>query len=205
MITREHDPRTDRRVRRTRDAIHRALIELMIEKGYEAVTVADIITKADVGRSTFYTHFTDKREVLYASIDELAGFLRAGSQVKGGRRLFGFSLMMFEHAHEQQELLRALLGRGGGAIVYERIRLVLADLVRDDLVPRVGPGATVPLDLVVDGVVGAYMALLSRWLDEREPHTPHEMDVAFRRLVIPGVVSGLGITAPEGAAGTEPR
>ncbi|VFA96579.1 TetR family transcriptional regulator [Nocardia cyriacigeorgica] len=41
----------DRRVRRTRDLLHRALIELMIERGYERVTVTDVIDRADVGRS----------------------------------------------------------------------------------------------------------------------------------------------------------
>ncbi|WP_324195018.1 hypothetical protein [Nocardia cyriacigeorgica] len=41
----------DRRVRRTRDLLHRALIELMIERGYERATVTDVIDRADVGRS----------------------------------------------------------------------------------------------------------------------------------------------------------
>jgi AcrR family transcriptional regulator len=183
----------DRRVRRTRDAIHRALIALMLEKGYDAVTVADIIDRADIGRSTFYTHYTDKQHVLYASLDQLAAFLRAHGDVSGGR-LFGFSLAMFEHVHEQRELLRALLGRRGGTVVYNRIRQVLTDLVRDELGPRTGPGAVVPVDIAVDSVVGAYLALLSRWVDDNEPRTPRDMDLAFRLLVIPGVVASLGLT-----------
>ena len=55
---------TDRRVRRTRRALHDALLTLMTEKSYDAVTVQDIIDRADVGRSTFYSHFTDKRYLL---------------------------------------------------------------------------------------------------------------------------------------------
>src|SRR5688500_6236743 len=81
--------RLDRRVRKTRDAIRQALIDLMTEKGYEAVTVADIIGRADIGRSTFYTHFTDKQQVLNASLDELAGFLRAHRAARPGE-LFAF-------------------------------------------------------------------------------------------------------------------
>src|SRR5690349_18531587 len=67
----------DRRVRRTREAIHQALMALMLEKGYDAVTVSEIIERADIGRSTFYAHYTDKRDVLFASLDGLADFLRA--------------------------------------------------------------------------------------------------------------------------------
>jgi len=87
----------DRRVRRTRTAILRALISLMREKGYDAVTVTDIIDRADVGRSTFYTHFTDKSDVLDESLDGLRWFLRAHRDTGGGR-LFAFSLAMLSSA-----------------------------------------------------------------------------------------------------------
>lgn len=196
--------RPDRRVRRTRDAIHRALIALILEKGYDAVTVADIIDRADIGRSTFYNHYTDKQHVLYASLDELAAFLRAHGDASGGR-LFGFSRGLFEHAHEQRDLLRALLGRRGGTVVHHRIRKVLTDLVRDELEPRAGAGAVVSLDIAVDSVVGAYLALLSRWVDDGEPRSPYEMDLAFRRLLVPGVVASLALSpaAADLDAGTD--
>ena len=54
----------DRRVRKTRKALRDALVELTLEKGYAAVTVGDIADRADVGRTTFYAHFTDKEDLL---------------------------------------------------------------------------------------------------------------------------------------------
>ena len=189
--------RPDRRVRRTRDAVHRALLALMLEKGYDAVTVADIIDRADIGRSTFYTHYTDKQHVLDASLDQLATFLRAHSDASGGR-LFGFSRALFEHVHEQRDLLRALLGRRGGTVVQNRIRQVLTDLVREDLEPRTGADADVPVNIAVDSVVGAYLAILNHWVDDNEPRPPRDMDLTFRRLVIPGVVASLHLTPAAG-------
>ena len=50
----------DRRVQRTRQLLQDALISMMIEKGYAATTVQDIIGRANVGRATFYAHFADK-------------------------------------------------------------------------------------------------------------------------------------------------
>jgi AcrR family transcriptional regulator len=50
----------DRRILRTRRSLLDALVGLILEKGYEAVTVQDVIDRADVGRSTFYAHFHDK-------------------------------------------------------------------------------------------------------------------------------------------------
>ncbi|RKN53152.1 TetR/AcrR family transcriptional regulator [Micromonospora costi] len=195
----------DRRVRRTREAIHRALVTLMLEKGYDAVTVAEIIERADIGRSTFYTHYTDKQHVLYTTLDAVADFLRAQRDASGGR-LFGFSRALFEHVHEQRELLRALLGRRGGTVVHNRIRQVLVDLVREDLESRARPDAVVPIEIAVDSVVGSYLALLGRWADDREPYPPQQMDAVFRQLVIPGIAASLGITAaPDDSPSKAPK
>ena len=53
----------DRRVQRTRTLLLDALLDLIAEKGYAAVTVQDIVDRANVGRSTYYAHFLDKREL----------------------------------------------------------------------------------------------------------------------------------------------
>jgi AcrR family transcriptional regulator len=186
-------PKVDRRVRRTRAAIQHALLNLMLEKGYDAVTVTDIIDRADVGRSTFYSHFTDKRDVLDDSLDGLGEFLRTHRDAAGDGQLFGFSLAMFEHVHEQRALLRALLGRSGGAVVHHRVDHLLTGLVREELAALgTDRQPAVSIDLVVAGVVGAYLALIARWLDENETHTPRQLDAAFRRLVLPGVNAIIG-------------
>ena len=62
----------DRRVQRTRDVLHQALISLMIQKGYEIITVQDIIDEANVGRSTFYAHYTSKGDLLMSGLKNLS-------------------------------------------------------------------------------------------------------------------------------------
>src|SRR4051812_37141511 len=66
----------DRRVRRTRRILGDALLELIVEQGYEQTTVQDVLDRADVGRSTFYAHFRDKDALLMAGFDEMAEQLR---------------------------------------------------------------------------------------------------------------------------------
>ena len=65
--------RPDRRVARSRRALKEALTDLILERGYEAVTVQDVIDRADVGRSTFYAHFLDKDDLLDLILDEAYG------------------------------------------------------------------------------------------------------------------------------------
>src|SRR5690242_18084253 len=61
----------DRRVERTRQSLQNALSELILEKGYEHVTVQDVIDRANVGRSTFYAHFEDKEQLLLSGFEPL--------------------------------------------------------------------------------------------------------------------------------------
>src|SRR5881396_2641445 len=65
----------DRRVQRTRKLLQDALVSLMIEQGYEATTVQDIIDRANVGRATFYAHFADKETLLVSRLEDLRAML----------------------------------------------------------------------------------------------------------------------------------
>ena len=61
----------DRRVQKTRKLLQYALIELVAEKGYESVSIQEILDRANVGRSTFYAHFQDKDQLLHSILDRL--------------------------------------------------------------------------------------------------------------------------------------
>lgn len=54
----------DRRQRKTREALYRAFKELLAEQDYAQISVADIIERADVGRTTFYAHYSTKDALL---------------------------------------------------------------------------------------------------------------------------------------------
>ncbi|WP_181449363.1 TetR/AcrR family transcriptional regulator [Nonomuraea aridisoli] len=174
----------DRRVRRTRRLVQEALVALILEKGYDAVTVTDVIERADVGRSTFYSHFTDKQDVLLSNLDE-HGFLRPAPEA-GPCGLFAFSLPMFAHAREQERLVRALLGRRGGGPLLAHGERLLAEIVGRELLAA-GARPSAALDLLVVCVTGAYMGLLRAWVDGETAASPAELDAAFRAAVEPGV------------------
>jgi AcrR family transcriptional regulator len=76
---------TDRRVRRTRELLRSALLSLIQEKGYERITVRDILDRADVGRSTFYAHYRDKDELLQSGFEDVRSALAAEMQPEASR------------------------------------------------------------------------------------------------------------------------
>ena len=65
------EPSKDRRVQRTHRGLHEALVALMIERGWDEIGVQDICAQADIGRSTFYMHFSSKEKLLISSFDAL--------------------------------------------------------------------------------------------------------------------------------------
>lgn len=184
----------DRRVRRTRAAIQEALTELILEKGYDSVSVSDIIERADVGRSTFYSHFTDKRDVFDDTIGELASFLREHSS---GKQIFSFSLPLFEHIVEQRPVIRALFGRGGHSVAMQTTTSALSTVIEEDLRSRLDARDIAParLSLLVTFVVGTYSSVIAHWLESKHHYTAAELDGAFRTFAIPGVEAVLSAPA----------
>ena len=71
--------RRDRRVERTQQLLRGALVSLIREKGFEALTVQDIIDRANVGRATFYSHFDNKEDLLVSGFEDLRASLKAVS------------------------------------------------------------------------------------------------------------------------------
>jgi AcrR family transcriptional regulator len=191
---------TDRRAARTRRALHQALMTLILRQGYEAITVQDIAEEADVGRSTFYAHYTGKEDLLRGGFAALRADLigaqrapRPGAAAAPGEPL-GFSLALFEHAAGYADVFRALVGGRGGSVAVGEIRQVLSELVRMDLPAAQGNGG-VPRELIVQFVVSAFLTLLSWWLERKPGLTPLQVDAMFRRLVLDGIGPRIG-TAP---------
>lgn len=192
----------DRRVRRTRAALRDSLIVLMTEKGYEAVTVQDVIDHADVGRSTFYAHYTDKADLLADLLVQLRGQLMPSGSAEqtSPRRPLRFSLEMFRHVSDQRVLLLGLLGPTGGSPVVMQIEGMLVDIVRAELdqLRPMGSPLRVPIDLVSASLVASFLASLKWWVDTEFFKTPEEMDVLYQALVAPGLRSIIKASTPNG-------
>jgi len=185
----------DRRIERTRELLHRALISLMIEKGYEVITVQDIIDRANVGRSTFYAHYVGKQDLLLSGLKNQSATLLAHQRAALAQRRssrekrFGFSFSFFEHVHSHRDVYHAIVGRQSGTVVIGELRAMLADLVRNDLkaLPPSERSSDLPRNAVIQFVVGSLMSVITWWLDERSKLSPAEANAIFERLTLPAI------------------
>ena len=182
--------KTDARVRRTRDALGDALIALMQEKAFETITVQEVLDRAHVSRSTFYTHYSDKDDLLMSDSEEFFEALSMALSAHGDKSDRVFPVQeFFNHLADVQPFYKALvksgkfqenmeLARGHFARGIERR---LSELPRAKSIPaneRSAIAFTHP---------GALLSLLAWWLDRGMRESPAEMDELFHSLIWNGV------------------
>ncbi|GAA3240691.1 TetR/AcrR family transcriptional regulator [Nonomuraea helvata] len=185
----------DRRVRRTRELLRRALVELILEKGYDRITVQDIIDRADIGRSTFYAHYTDKDDLLLSNLEELASaFEEHMERHFASRAEPNPVLAAFQHADRQRDLYKALAGKRGAEVMraglHSRIKEAMTRQIPEFLPHR---DSAVPVDVAMEFLLTSLLGLLVWWLDNDVPYTAEEMADMYMRLIGPGVQAAYGI------------
>jgi AcrR family transcriptional regulator len=181
----------DRRAQRSRELILEALFALMTERGYERLTVQNLIDRAGVGRATFYAHFESKEELLATSIGRLRAWLVQMHRAAGGEPL-GFTLPFFQHLASHQRIYRMTVARESETSVERHIRQMLAELVREDLRRWRSPSAA-RLDLATHYVVGALWASFLWWMESPQPLSPEELNALFQQLTFPGLEATLAL------------
>src|SRR5258708_39605550 len=96
----------DRRVARTHQLLRDALHSLIREKDYDSIVVKEILDRANVGRSTFYTHFNDKDALLVSGIYDMLRSVQSTAPScsrKRRKKMVWFSLPIFEdHDHHRR-------------------------------------------------------------------------------------------------------
>jgi len=183
----------DRLVRKTHAQLHGALASLVHEKPYDDIVVKEILARADVGRSTFYSHYRDKDELLERGIRDLLGVDVPRPSANGTSptsRLLAFSLPFLEHIERSRAHGEPSFDAPRAAPVHEHLRRVLESVLGDELCAEQrchSPGTSaVPASLLVRHVAASFVLTLDWWLEH--PALPaREVDGYFRALVAPVV------------------
>jgi AcrR family transcriptional regulator len=186
------EPIKDRRVQKTERRLRDALVSLIHEKSYDAIVVKEILQRADIGRSAFYTHFRDKDALLASGIHEM---LQARSprplpsSATRFAKVLWFSLPVFEFIGQCRHTAHRKMDRKGRVIVHQHLRHVLIERITDDVKrtveqPNRSAGG-IPTDLLVEYIVATFILVLNWWVESRSPLSPREVDDLFLSMVLP--------------------
>lgn len=194
--------RVDRRISRTRRQLKNALFALILEKGYDAVTIEDITDRADLGRTTFYLHYHDKEELLLESIKAIADDLLEQIEPLPPIRLeeppANDELLLrdpirvtFAHASENAQLYKIILRGEGGVKATLRVHHIISETVTAAINQTINEGRvpvqlSVPKEVFSNYLAGALIGLVTWWLDSGMCYTPEEMSSMFRKMFFQG-------------------
>jgi AcrR family transcriptional regulator len=183
--------RFERRRQQTHSRIKEAAIELILEKGYQEVTIQDITDRADYARATFYLHFQDIEELVLEYFNE--GWQDHSSTAQelqltaGGELplLYYEILVDFLLADQNKDFYRIIFNRLGPMSIIEQIKKHLIV----DIEKRISNNSeladdNIPPFLKANFYFGAMIQSIVWWLEEPNPYTPQQMADAVYKLMI---------------------
>ena len=194
----------DRRTAKTRRALRNALVALILEKGYEAITVQDITDRADLNRGTLYLHYRDKQDLLLSSSMEVYDQLVAQLAPVSAEHLTmdvpeRNLVLIFEHVAANADFYRVMFGDHGVPAFVRRLRHVLeqAGLARLEALKALGVLLTpLPAALTVSFIGGATIGVIEWWLENDRPISPEALAAYTLQLSVSGLYpSGQGLPA----------
>jgi AcrR family transcriptional regulator len=178
----------DRRSARTQRSLSEALVELIKEKRFDEITVQNVIDRADVGRSTFYSHFRDKEDLFQKDWERFLGdFAQHIDWEKAGAGSFVPVVYLFSHLKEFQPFYKGLVRSQKTDAVFKSGISYLSQKIESALITRLcgKPAPAIPIPILANYLASELFALLQWWLDSEMPYPPERMDEIFHELVTP--------------------
>jgi len=183
--------KTDRRTQRTRQALMMAFVGEVLTRGYEDVSVEDIVRRANIGRSTFYMHYKSKEELLRESISRPSTIL---SLLVGGDVTVEMLVPQLLHFHEQRQR--------NGTFFRDPVRRIWAKRLGEMIEPRLAKIArqthaqpALPLAFIAVQIAEAQIALVTNWLADKPALKSEAVASAMIAGTQGGVRAMLGLRA----------
>lgn len=178
----------DRRQRKTREAIFNAFTDLLSKKDFNQITVGEIIDGADIGRSTFYSHFETKEFLLKEFCEELfCHIFDAENREKNNHRhIFdctgsdGVFLHLFQHLQKNDNNILALLSSQNNELFLRYFRVNLETLIERHLsLFATQKSKNIPEPFWKNHIVSTFMGTLKWWIDNGMKESPERITEYF--------------------------
>jgi AcrR family transcriptional regulator len=183
--------KADRRTQRTQQALMMAFVGEVLSRGYDDVSVEDIVKRANIGRSTFYMHYKSKEELLRESIARPSTVL---SLLVGGDVTVEMLVPQLLHFHEQRQR--------NGTFFRDPIRRVWVKRLGEMIEPRLTKVArqthaqpALPIAFLAVQLAEAQIALITNWLTDKPTLKPEAVASAMIAATQGGVRGLLGLRA----------
>ena len=181
--------KSDKRVQRTRELLQKTLIELISERGYAAITIQDIVDRANLGRTTFYLHYNSKDELFVSCHAAVIRKFHIGPSHPFSREELlapetpAGMTSAYGHLENARPHLASIFQGRDSLLILRRLRDWNAHEIELNLRAAFAEeDSAIPLDVLANYLAGAQIALIQWWLEKRQPHTLQDLAQMFHRL-----------------------
>lgn len=196
----------DRRITRTKSVIRDALVSLIEEKGFDALSVKDITTRANINRGTFYLHYKDKYDLLDQTLEEVIQDIKnilleittlSDTDVVNGKLPLPIVIKLFEYFKSNAPLMQAILATKGNNALQAQIKKSMwhhvfekghATLIKKEKL-------LVPAEYLISYIAAAHFGVVQEWLDRGCRETPEEMARILTNITFRGPLFAAGISS----------
>jgi AcrR family transcriptional regulator len=191
---------TDRRVLRSRRALREALVELVIEQGYSAVTIEALTARADMSKATFYAHFHDLEDLLTVVVGDLVAELLTEAEAAVATSIHdpiakgSAVVVVCRHVDAHRDLYRVALsgaGNGQGRATLTAALTAATERVFARVVSSMGAKPRREITLVAHAWAGACIAMIDYWLQVNDDLSADEFSILIAPLLLEGPLWGL--------------
>lgn len=198
MTTPPPTRKLDRRIERTITSLRDALMQLIVEKGYDAISIQDITDRANVARATFYLHFRDKDDLMFSGMkliyDQLARDFEDG--VTDWDEFA--EAQDFLHVAQYADFYAAMLSPRGSMGFLVQVRAYLQDLFEKSFAKMIPTGQRprMPIPLLAAYCSGAQIGMIWWWVENRMPIPAVEMGRLAMQISLYGMGWAMGEDKP---------
>jgi AcrR family transcriptional regulator len=186
----------DLRVIKTKRGLREAFIRLLLEKGYDAISIQDIATGAEAARVTFYRHYKNKEELLLDCLDMVyEELVERVKQVSGEEVQQEYLPLMvfYKHIQEKEELYQILFSSQGAQFLVKRLKELIAQRTRIQIEENIlKEQLLVPIEIIANHIGSAIIGLVVWWLENEKPYPPEYMAQLSYWLSFAGNARALG-------------
>ncbi len=177
-------PKLDRRKERTLKKLTEACIDMMLEIGYDRITVRSLARRAGVGSSTFYRHFTDKDDLLTrVSQEAMQAFRDALAPAQSPREE---AALLFAYARRNPKIIYLYASLPPETRAGQVARQALADMVRERYRPR--DSSNVDPEIAINHICIAYVQVVMWYLNNLDRYSPEDIAEICGDLVVRAAV-----------------
>lgn len=182
----------DRRQQKTRAAIFAAFTVLLEKENYNKITIQEIIDEANVGRTTFYSHFETKDALLNALCDELFGhIINDALDQEHTHGLYpeeeaevSIFFHVLAHLQENDNNILRLLSGESNELFMRYFKNGMKTVIEKRLLPN-KKKSSLPHDFLVNHISGSFIELVYWWIEGDMKYSPKKLDEYFRAAIKP--------------------